>query len=209
MKKTSAKLSLISILIVDLVLIGIALKSGLSITQLIWLYWCEGIIIGLIQFFKLFSTEITSFTVVDRAMAKEPNVLLTILFFALQIPFHVFFAVWIYHIEPTFDYVHGLLVMGAIILAHEMFFYLRDSRPWSEPEDLRDVIIESGIYFLRFIPLIAFYYFLVKKAIGEGNKTLLTVAFMLFKLVSDVISHLVEKSLVEREIIDDDRTPPN
>ena len=182
---------------------AIALKAGLWITELIWLYWYEGIVIGLIQFFKLFSEEITSFTAIDRAMSKKPNVVLTILFFTLQIPFHVFFAVWIYHIEPSFDYAHGLLMMAVVIFAHEMFFYLRDSRPWSEPEDLRDVIIESGIYFLRFIPLIALYYFMIKKGVSEGNKTLLTMVFMLFKLVSDVILHLVEKSLIEREVIDD------
>jgi hypothetical protein len=50
---------------------------------------------------------------------------------------------------------------------------------------------------------------LVKKAAGEGNKTFLTLAFMSFKLVSDAISHLVEASLVEREIIDDDNALVN
>lgn len=80
-----------------------------------------------------------------------------------------------------------------------MFFYLRDSHPWSEPEDLRDAIIESGIYFLRFIPLVALYYFLIKKAVGEGNKTLLTVEFMLFKLASDVISYFIGEYLLKNE----------
>lgn len=207
--KTDFYISLFSIVFMNLLLMVLALKAELSITQLIWLYWCEGIIIGIIQFFKLFSEEVTSFSVVDRAMAREPNVLLTFLFFTLQIFFHSFFALWICHIEPSFDYVHGLLAMGAIIFAHEMFFYLRDSRPWDEPEDLRDVIIESGIYFFRFIPLIALYYFLVKKAVGEGNKTFLTLVFMAFKLVSDVISHLIERALIERETIDDDNTPAN
>lgn len=197
--KTAFYIPLVLIVFTNLILMVIALKADLSITELIWLYWCEGIIIGIIQCFKLFSEEITSFSVVDRAMAKEPNILLTLLFFALQIPFHFFFALWIYHIEPTFDYVHALLAMGAIIAAHEMFFYLRDSHPWSEPEDLRDAIIESGIYFLRFIPLVALYYFLIKKAVGEGNKTLLTVEFMLFKLASDVISYFIGQYLLKNE----------
>ena len=35
---------LLSIVFTNLLLMGVALKAGLSITELIWLYWCEGVI---------------------------------------------------------------------------------------------------------------------------------------------------------------------
>lgn len=190
-KPSQSYFSLISIIIVDVVLIGIALKTGLSITQLIWLYWCEGVIIGILQSFKVFATEVTTISFLEHLAPNTPPMCLTILFFALQIPFHCFFAFWIYHIDPTFDYVHGLLVMAGIILIHEIFCYLRNSRPWSEPDDIKNVIVESGTYFLRFLPVIALFYLMIKTQAGKGNKTLLTAGFMSFKLLSDVVSHFI------------------
>jgi len=199
-KPTKSVFSLISIILVNLILMFIALKAGLSITQLIWLYWCEGIIIGLLQSLKVLSTESTSVSVL-KYLGHAPPINLTLCFLLLQVPFHAFFALWIYYIEPGFDYVHGLLVMGAIIVAHELFFYLRDSRPWSEPDDLKNVIIESGIYFLRFVPLIALYHFMIMTQAGRRNKTLLIAEFMLFKMVSDVTANLIGERLLKRDTI--------
>ena len=156
-------------------------------------------ITGLIQFFKLFTVESTEVSVLKHLKPDESPIGLTIFFLALQVPLHCLFAVWIYHIEPTFDYVHGLLIMGGIIFVHEFFYYIRDSRPWSEPDDLRNVIIESFIYLVRFIPVLAVYHFMVKTQAGEGNTTLLIVEFMLFKLASDVISHFIEGYLLKNE----------
>ena len=89
--------------------------------------------------------------------------------------------------------------MGGVIIAYEIFYYIRDSHPWREPDDFKNVIIESGIYLVRFIPVLALYHFMVKTQAGEGNMTLLTVEFMLFKLVSDVISHCIKKYLLKNE----------
>ena len=178
---------------------AVALRAGLSITQLIWLYWCEGVVIGLIQSFKVFSTESTSISVLKGLGSDTPPISLTIFFSALQIPFHCLFAVWIYSIDPTFDYAHALLMMGGVILAHELFYYIRDSRPWGEPDDLMNVITESGIYLVRFVPVLALYHFMVKTRVGEGNMTLLTVEFLGFKLASDVISYYVEGYLLKKE----------
>ena len=198
-KYTKFMFEYVSIILVNLVLMFIALKTGLSITELIWLYWCEGIIIGLVQSLKLFSVESTSISILEGLGPDTPSLNLTIFFSALQVPFHCLFAVWIYHIEPAFDYVHGLLIMGGVIFIHEFFNYIRNSRPWREPDDLRKVIIESGIYLIRFIPVLALYHFMVKMQAGEGNMTLLTVEFMLFKLVSDVISHFIEGCILKNK----------
>jgi hypothetical protein len=198
-RMTKSIFKLISIILVNLFLMLIAFKTGLSITDLIWLYWCEGVIIGLIQLLKVFTVESTSATVIEYLRSDEPPIGLTICFLCLEVPLHGFFAIWIYRIDPTFDYVHGLLMMGGVIIAYEFFYYIRDSRPWREPDDFKNVIIESGIYLVRFIPVLALYHFMVKTQAGEGNMTLLTVEFMLFKLVSDVISHCIKKYLLKNE----------
>jgi hypothetical protein len=198
-RMTKSIFKLISIILVNLFLMLIAFKTGLSITDLIWLYWCEGVIIGLIQLLKVFTVESTSATVIEYLRSDEPPIGLTICFLFLAVPFHGFFAIWIYRIDPTFDYVHGLLMMGGVIFAHEIFYYIRDSRPWREPDDLRNAIVESGIYLVRFVPVLALYHFMVKTQAGEGNMTLLTVEFMLFKLASDVISHFAEGFLLKNK----------
>ncbi len=82
---------LISIVIANLFLMLIALKTGLSITELIWLYWCEGVIVGLIQLLKVFSVESTSATVIDYLRSDEPPIGLTICFLCLEVPLHGFF----------------------------------------------------------------------------------------------------------------------
>ncbi|MHC5093327.1 MAG: DUF6498-containing protein [Planctomycetota bacterium] len=192
--------SVIPIIVVNLFLMLTALKARLSITELIWLYWCEGVVIGLIQSFKVFSTESTSISVLKGLRPDTPPISLTIFFSALQIPFHCLFAVWIYNIDPTFDYANALLMMGGVIFAHELFYYIRNSRPWREPEDLKNVIVESGIYLVRFVPVLALYHFMVKTQAGEGNITLLTLEFMLFKLASDVISHCIKGYLLKNAI---------
>jgi hypothetical protein len=175
------------------------MRARLSITELIWLYWCEGVVIGLIQSFKVFSTESTSISVLKGLGPYTPPISLTLFFSALQIPFHCLFAVWIYSIDPTFDYAHALLMMGGVIFAHELFYYIRDSRPWREPEDLKNVITESGIYLVRFVPVLALYHFIFKTQGAKGSMTFLTVEFMLFKLASDVISHFIESYLLKNK----------
>lgn len=195
-KTSKSYFSLISIIIVDVVLIGIALSSGLSITQLIWLYWCEGIFIGLCKALRLISMDTCSHHGIEADLVELS---LGSFFLTLQFFLQAFFAIWIYCIEPAFDYTHGLLVMGAIILVHEIFFYLRDSRPWVEPDDLRNALIENGIFLLRFVPMIALYHFMVKTFSGEWNMTLLTVEFMLFKLASDVIIFFIEGHLLKKD----------
>ena len=167
---------------------AVALGAGLSITQLIWVYWCEGVFIGLCRALKLLSN-------LPNAIGREAlgSCFLLVSQFVLQI----IFAIWIYSIEPAFDYVHGLLVMGVIILTPEIFIYLRDSCPWDEYklEDLRNALIENGILLLRFVPMIAIYHFIVKALSGEWNMTLLTVEFMLIKLAIDVIVFFIEGRL--------------
>ena len=186
--KSDFYLSLFSIIFKNLLLMAVALGAGLSITQLIWLYWCEGVFVGLCRALKLLSIR------PDLVEGGLGSFFLTLQFF-LQ----AFFAIWIYCIEPAFDYVHGLLVMGAIILAYEIFFYLRDSRPWDIPDDSRNALIENGIILLRFVPMIALYHFIVKTLSGEWNMTLLTVEFMLFKLASDAIIFFIEGCLLKKD----------
>ena len=198
--KSDFYLSLFSIIFTNLLFMAVALRAGLSITQLIWLYWCEGIVIGLFRALKLLSMDNFS---QNNSLQDEIEGGLASFFVALQVFLQIFlqafFAIWLYYIEPAFDYVHALLVMAPIILPREIFFYLRDSRPWDEPDDLRNALIENGIFLLRFVPMIALYHFIVKKLSGEWNMTLLTVEFMLFKLASDVIIFFIESRLPKKE----------
>ncbi|MFZ9012032.1 MAG: hypothetical protein ACO20W_09100, partial [Anaerohalosphaeraceae bacterium] len=183
--KSDFHLSLFSIIFTNLLLMAVALSAGLSITQLIWVYWCGGVFVGLFRALKVLSKVDSSDDKIEGGLA--------VFFLALQS-----FSIWIYCIEPAFDYVHGLLVMGAIILPHELFLYLRDSRPWYEPDDLKNALIENGIFLFRFVPIIALYHFIVKTQAGEWNMTLLTVEFMLFKLASDVIIFFIEGHLLKK-----------
>ena len=187
--KSDFYLSLFSIIFTNLLLMAVALSAGLSITQLIWVYWCEGVVIGLCQSLKVLSSK--DIFLIGLGLGS--------FFLTIQFFLQAFFAIWIYCIEPAFDYVHGLSVMGAIILTRELFFYLRDSHPWDEPDDLRNALIENGIFLLRFVPVIAVYHFIVKTLSGEWNMTLLTVEFMLFKLASDVIIFFIEGRLLKKD----------
>ena len=118
---TKPLFSVIPIVVVNLFLMFIALKARLSITELIWIYWCEGILIGVIQLFKVFSVEVTSFSVLKPLGPGEAPLSLTVAFLILQVPLHFFFAIWIHRINPMFDYVHGLLMIGGVIIAYDFF----------------------------------------------------------------------------------------
>jgi hypothetical protein len=180
----------------------IALKTGLSITELIWLYWCEGVIIGGLLILKVSYIHITSVELLKKKHEGGTDLTGTIapLILAGQSAVHIVLAHWIYCLDPKFDYAHTLSVMGAVIFGQRIFYYFRDSHPWEEPDDLKNVTIESCIYLVRFIPVLALYHYMIKTQAGEGNMTLFTVEFMLFKLASDVIAHFIEGRLVGKQV---------
>lgn len=185
---------LLSIVFSNLLIIVIAIINDLVITDVIWIYWCEGVIIGSLLSLKIISLSFTSIEFLKRQRDGEFSFadFFSVILVCGQIPLHIIIVKWIYSINPKFDYSYTLAVMGSIILGKEIFLYFRDSRPWEESgKDVR-ITLHSCIFFIRFIPVLALYHYLAKTKAGEDNMTLLTIEFMLFKFASEVIAYFIE-----------------
>jgi hypothetical protein len=67
--KSDFHLSLFSIIFTNLLLMAVALSAGLSITQLIWVYWCGGVFVGLFRALKVLSKVDSSDDKIEGGLA--------------------------------------------------------------------------------------------------------------------------------------------
>jgi hypothetical protein len=192
---------LLSIGFSNLLIIFIAIKNNLVITDVIWIYWCEGVIIGSLLTMKFLTMSLTSIECLKRQRDREFSFadFFSGIFVYGQVPLHIIIVKWIYSINPRFDYSYTLAVMGSIILGKEIFLYFRDSHPWEEPGDDARITLHSCMFFIRFIPVLALYHYLAKTKAGEDNMALLTIEFTLFKFASEVIAYLIEGYIRKRD----------
>ena len=184
----------ISIIVSNLLVLAIALIGTVSITSIIWVYWCEGVLLGIIQFFRIFSLECSvEYLKKYKKLGQErPPGFFPFFFLLMQAPFYALFGHLIYLADHHFNYIRKLIAMGIVILAPKIFLYFR-SPAWEENCPLPSMVRLFCIPFARFIPMWVILSYMDTIQDGKGDLVYLAVAFTLFKLFSDILLYIFEK----------------
>ena len=194
-KSFGSDLSLWALVVSNLIVIVWALIGGWPLAVIIWVYWSQSVIIGILWFFKIltlkeFSTK--DLKINGRSVEPTRGTKIQTAFFFLA---HYGFFHFIYAIFLLVDFktvrIWPILFMAGVFLVYQCFSFFYN-RKWV---DKRKPNIGKMMFFpyARIIPmhLIILFGGIFSGGTFAGKITL--ALFMLLKTFADVIMHVVEK----------------
>ena len=162
---------------------------------IIWVYWSQSVIIGILWFTKIlclrrFSTK--DYTVNDKPVqpAKETKIRTAFFFLAHYGLFHFFYAFFLFDsFRPP--RTRPLLVMGGIFLLYQCFSFFYN-RKWDDKQTPNI----GRLFVFPYARIVPMHLTILLGGILTGGKfggwTTL-VLFMLLKTVADVLMHVMER----------------
>jgi len=202
-------LSLWALLISNLIVIAWAVLEKWDIGEVLWIYWCQSVIIGLFWYIKMLSLKQFStkdFKVNDLPVAptKETKIR-TANFFLLHFGF--FHYIYLFFLPRLFEGIlpslsEGNKIFQIMSLAIVFFIYQCFSffynRKWVETAK-PNIGIMLFFPYARIIPMhltILIFGFITAESPTEKSPLMpfLLVFFMMLKTFADVIMHAVERN---------------
>jgi hypothetical protein len=161
------------------VLIGLALAQRWQITDVVWIYWCEGIVLGVFAAMR---------------MIRLPN-LPAILFFGLPYAlFHLFYAVFFVATDhlPTLDVAFVACVAG-LLVSHALELRRAFRRDDVQPPHIEHFCALAGTRMLPVMITVGIAVYLLSRT-SEPSRALL-VAFLAAAGICDVVMQRLESSV--------------
>ena len=184
---------LISDAIANIIFIAIVLKAKIAITEIFWLYLCEGVLVGIGTFWQIFKAEYFNIKHIKAREKRESRGQQPIYayFAAYYFGFYYCLGIFIVQINPKFNYSKELLVMVGIIIVQNIFSYTCNNKPWG---DQRKYNLPKlfALPFMRFVPLSLLFFYLDGVTQGHGYTVYCAVAFMVLKFCVDIITSIVD-----------------
>ena len=203
--------SLLFLIAVNVYSIGVAVYAQWSFVSVLFVYWCQNLIVGFFVTAKLlawpnivFAGE-TGTVNMPEAAAKRRKVLSFVAMFIALHALMAFFAVQIIDVAaldaPMLRYVIGLFAIN-----HALSFVLNYRQDTAAPTTGGRVILEGIIRLvpLWLLPAVGFLMYLPASAVwalagGEGNVLsrawqVVVVLFMVLKTFAEVLAHMVSHS---------------
>jgi hypothetical protein len=193
--------SLFALLVSNLIVIAWAVLKKWDIGEVLWVYWCQSVIIGFFWFFKLlslkqFSTKDMVKDEIPVRPTKETKFEIA-LFFCMH--FGIFHYVYLAFLTSSFASVKivQILPLAIVFFIYQSFSFFYN-RKWVETAK-PNIGIMMGFPYARVIPMhfaIFFFGFFIAESPTEKSRLmlLLLVFFMLLKTLADVIMHAVERN---------------
>jgi hypothetical protein len=176
----------------NLIVIIWALLEGWSLAILMWVYWGQSAIIGVLWFFKILSLKDFStkgFKINNRSVAPTTATKIqTAVFFLFHYGFfHVGYSVMLrgkFESVPIFQ----TLAAAGIFLVYQCysFFY---NRKW-EPKGKPNIGTMMFFPYARIIPM----HITIVIAFSDWGRQQALALFLFLKLLADVVMHVVERT---------------
>ncbi|MEO1150534.1 MAG: DUF6498-containing protein [Pseudomonadota bacterium] len=180
--------------------IFLAITRGWSANELMWIYWCQSVIIGLMNFVRMwtlknFSTD--GLTSGGKPVEETPAAAkATALFFAFHYGFfHLVYAIFLstdgkFHLPPSEAFLIFVSVMG--FLASHAFSLNQNMAP-----DMSGTRPNLGtIMFMPYIRIVPMHLTIIFggfiTTLGNGPNVVLLMLFMLLKTAADGAAHVIE-----------------
>ncbi|MHC4461044.1 MAG: DUF6498-containing protein [Planctomycetota bacterium] len=188
-------LSLWALIVSNLIVIVWALIGGWPLAIIMWVYWSQSVIIGILWFFKIltlkeFSTK--DFKINERAVKPTRGTKIqTAVFFLVHYGFfHFIYAIFLLVDFKTVR-IWPILFMACVFLVYQCFSFFY-SRKWV---DKRKPNIGKMMFFpyARIIPMHLTIIFGGWMSFGGFGGKMTLLLFMLLKTGADAIMHIVEQ----------------
>ena len=157
-------------------------------TSIIWLYWCQSVLIGVFNFFDMLTlknVDVTNLTINGRpATARQAKGCLPVFFLFHYGIFHIVYLIFLlvdFKLSDTnFTYVKWAL--GGVLL-HQMIFFIQNKTTYSA--ESRSIGTMFFTPYLRIVPM--HLTILLPKFLGWTP----AITFLILKTVFDVVGQLI------------------
>ena len=191
-------LSLWALIVSNLVVAVWALTKRWRLGPIMWVYWCQSVIIGIFWFIKIlilkgFSTE--GYTVDGKTVepTKKTKISTARHFLIDYGIIHLIYAGFLY-IKLENIRVASILLMACVFLLYESFSFVYN-RKWDEERKPKIVKLLT-FPTIRILPM---HVIIIAYGVSGGaaleKRTPLAI-FMLLKIVADALTHILERSRV-------------
>jgi|SRR3989344_7394247 len=174
----------------NILTIILAITQNWSLGILLWIYWFQSIIIGILNVFKIlvlknFSTE--NFKINEQNVSPNNR---TKIFVALFFAFHYGFFHFIYSIFLTLILTVSLIDSKIILLTALIFLINHSFSFFSNLKNDRNKNIGQVMFFpyIRIIPM----HLIILLGFFIGNSLFGLILFLLLKTLADLITHNIE-----------------
>lgn len=194
-KSFGSDLSLWALIASNLVTIVWALIGGWPLAIIIWVYWSQSVIIGILWFFKIltlkqFSTK--GVKINNRSVKPTRGTKIqTAFFFLIHYGFfHFIYAIFLFGLLKTVR-MWPVLFMAGVFLIYQCFSFFYN-RKW---DDKQKPNIGTMMFFpyARIIPMHLTIIFGGWMSFGSFGGKMTLLLFMLLKTGADAIMHIVEQ----------------
>jgi hypothetical protein len=182
--------------------IVIAIIQGWSLGDVMWVYWGQSIVIGIMNFFRMwnlknFSTE--GLTSNGRPVPEtEKGARNTAIFFAVHYGFfHLGYLIFMFADHGTDIVAFDVVLMGLSLLvffASHLFSLSRNIRP--DMEGPRPNL--GTIMFMPYLRIIPMHLTIILGAMFFGNSVVGIIFFMSLKTLADAGTHLIEHYIYQQ-----------
>jgi len=188
-------LSVGSLVLSNLVTIGIALVQQWPVGIVMWIYWCQSVTIGIFMALRMaalrnFSTE--GFTSGDQPVPEtRKGKIATVTFFVFHYGFfHLGYMVFLLAMaRPDTSQLVWMLVCAATFALNHFYSFCRNVE-----EDLKGKPNIGTMMFLPYARVVPMHLCIILAVATTSNVLALTV-FMFLKTGADVLMHVVEHRL--------------
>lgn len=183
-------LSTVSLFISNLVIISLAVLQKWDVSEVLWVYWMQSVIIGLFQFFRIlslkkFSTE--KFTINNQSVLPSPKTkTFTAIFFAFHYGFfHFIYAIFLFNFftKQPLDFIY-ISIGGLIFFLNHTFSYFHNKL--TDEQKTQNI---GQLMFTPYVRIVPMHLIIVFCAI-LGQSTLLI--FLILKTLTDLIMHNIK-----------------
>jgi hypothetical protein len=195
-KSIIGDLSLWGLFLSNVIAIVMALVEGWSLGIIMWVYWCQSVIIGIWWFFKLltlkeFSTK--DFKINDMSVppTQETKIKTSFFFLVHYGVFHTVYSVFLFNMVKT-DRIKPILLLALVFFIYQAFSFFYN-RKWDTAEKPNI----GKLFLFPYARILPMHLTLILGGILSGGvfESRLTLAiFMILKSMADVVMHIFERT---------------
>jgi hypothetical protein len=183
-----------TLLLSNLFTIVLALVQRWNLSELLWIYWGQSMVIGFFNWKRIgklrdFSTD--GFLVDNKPIEPTPETRRSLAkFFALHFgAFHVFYLIFLLLQHHSISWINlaGIVVAVGVFGCNHGFSFSRNLE--------KDLLRKPHIQYVMFFPyarIVPMHIIMIFGSLFMDHMSLMLVFFLLLKTASDVIMHMIE-----------------
>ncbi|MEN8200906.1 MAG: DUF6498-containing protein [Thermodesulfobacteriota bacterium] len=178
----------------NLAVIVLALVQGWSIVPLLWIYWCQNVIIGFFNWRRM--KKLTRFSVEglkvngERVKATEKTRLDTTRYFVLHYGlFHLFYLAFIFSVTESFSREAALSASVGVIL---FFFNHLFSYRYNLEKDLAATPNLGNMLFFPYLRVVPMHLIIFIGVWAGRESTVTLFFFLILKTGVDLLMHVIQ-----------------